>query len=558
VSGTSKTKMILAVVLIVVVVAGLGVGYMLTQPTFSGIVIGTTDSVELSLDPAQSWDFFGWEMIQSLGSGLVQYKPGAPTGGVADIEPALATSWTLSSDNLSWTFILRQGVKFDDGTEFNATHVKYSIERGMGIADPDGAFLGLGYSDIIKNVTVDSTYQVTFNLNQPYGPFLQFLTMQSNYIIDPSKGGSPPWGEYNASHYWLGNTSKEVQYVEGNANASYPTGLGPYKLGEWKRTAGRDVDIILEPDPYYWDAASYPNLTRVMIKMYADATGLDFAITSGQVDIAFRHLTVPQYNALESNTNVKVWKGTGPFVQYLCFQERRYPWNESEVRQAVACAINRTEICQTVFLGLADPLYSLIPNGMTFHEDAFKNILGTTNITKSKELLALYGYTASNKLLVNMSYETSGHYPQSAELAQTMASELNATGVMTVKLTGWDWSAYKQQRDAHAMDLYVYGWYPDFLDADDYVIPFYQAAGSSWLGTGYNSTVMDQYIDWARYNTSASIRDLNYGKIQNLSVADCPLVPLYHYDQYAVTKLNIHGVVLDITLSWRNWMLYRS
>jgi ABC-type oligopeptide transport system substrate-binding subunit len=67
---------------------------------------------------------------------------------------------------------------------------------------------------------------------------------------------------------------------------------------------------------------------------------------------------------------------------------------------------------------------------------------------------------------------------------------------------------------------------------------------------------MDQLVDWSRFNATFADRDLNYYKIQNQSVVDCPLVPLYQYGQFAVTKLNIYGVVLDVTMNWRNWFLY--
>jgi peptide/nickel transport system substrate-binding protein len=139
---------IVGIVIVIIVIAAVA-GYYLLQPTEKILIMGTTDSVESCLDPARAYDYFGWEIIQSLGSGLVEYRPGA-TGAAEDIVPALATSWSVSEDGKVWTFNLRQGVKFDDGTEFNATHVKYTFDRGIGIADPDGPFVGIGYGDIIE------------------------------------------------------------------------------------------------------------------------------------------------------------------------------------------------------------------------------------------------------------------------------------------------------------------------------------------------------------------------------------------------------------------------
>ena len=88
------------------------------KPVKSGpemsMIIGTTDLVESSLDPAQAYDYFGWNIIQNIGCGLVDFRPGS-TAGIEDIIPALATDWSVSSDGLTWTFNIRRGVKFDDG-----------------------------------------------------------------------------------------------------------------------------------------------------------------------------------------------------------------------------------------------------------------------------------------------------------------------------------------------------------------------------------------------------------------------------------------------------------
>ncbi len=173
--------LIVGIIIVIIVIAGV-VGYYLTMPTTTvkdTLVMGTTDSVESCLDPARAYDYFGDEMIQSLGCALVQYKAGATSGGADDILPSLATSWSVSDDGLVWTFNLRQGVKFDDGTEFNATHVKYTFDRGISIADPDSAFVGIGYGSIIKNVTVADTYVVKFYLKIPFGPFLYVYRLSS-------------------------------------------------------------------------------------------------------------------------------------------------------------------------------------------------------------------------------------------------------------------------------------------------------------------------------------------------------------------------------------------
>ena len=532
---------IVGIVIVIIIIAGVA-GYYFTMPTTKlkeTLVMGTTDSVESCLDPARAYDYFGWEIIQSLGCGLVEYKAGA-TGSVDDIVPSLAASWNVSDDGLVWTFNLKQGVKYEDGTEFNATHVKYTFDRGIGIDDEDGAFVGIGYGGIINNVTVTSTYVAKFYLKIPFAAFLSLLACQASYIVDPA----------------YAPMTSVVVYAEGNARGSHPMGLGPYKLANWTRTAGKDYEMRLEANANYWNASGgYPKTKKMILKFYADSTGLALAIQAQEIDIAFRQLGATDINTMKTNTNLKVWEGTGAFIQYLVLQEKYAPFNNTIIRQAVGAAINRTTIVDTVFLGQAQKLYSMIPIGMFGHTDAFLT-LGDPNYTKTRELLADLGYNETNKLSFKLWYETSGHYPSSPQQAQVLKSSLEASGVIAVTLDYADWPSFRTHRQNEDMDAYILGWYPDYIDPDDYIQPFVDSSGGSWIHHNYNNSEMDKLIAWARGNTTAAARSSLYSQIQNLMVEDCPMIPTYQGSAYAVTTLKIKGVYLDITQSWRHWLLY--
>ena len=509
--------------------------------TNRALTVGTTDMVETSLDPANAYDYFGWEIIRSLGSGLVDYRPGAT--GPNDIIPDLATNWSVSSDGLQWTFSLRQGVKYDDGTEFNATHVKYTFDREIGMADPNGAFVGIGFSDIIQDVTVVDTYTVRFDLKIPFGPFLSLMAGAECVMVDP---------EYARMHGSSWNaTTDVVLYTEGNPRASNPMGLGPYMFGNWTRIAGRDSQITLIADPNYWNASSGIPITKnIIVKFYANSTGLASAITAGDVDIAFRQLGTQDISNMENNSNLKVWQGPGAFIQFLCLQEKYWPFNETSIRQAVGAAINRTALVNTVFQGQAQNLYSLIPISMAGHTDAFQN-LGDPNYTKTQELLAPFGYNATNKLTFTLWYETSGHYPQSLQQAQVLKSSIEASGVITVNLQGLDWAGFGNARRSETMQAFILGWYPDYIDADDYIFPLLDSTGSSWLHTNYADPQMDQLVSWARGNTSLSVRTAIYSQIQDLMLTDSPIIPLYQGLDFVVSRREITGIYLDITQEFR-------
>jgi len=565
------SKMIAVVILIVVIViAGAAAGYYYTttqkspspspspsasaspsvspspspSPIKDTIIMGTTDSVETCLDPARAYDFFGWEIIQSLGAPLVEYAAGSD-----QIVPSLATSWSASDDGLKWTFNLRQGVHFDNGSEFTADAVKYTFDRNIEIADPDGPFVGIGYGDIIDNVTVVSPFVVEFNLKIPFAAFLSLMASQASCIVDPQYAPK-------AGASW--NVSDVVVYKNGDPRGSNPMGLGPYTLKSWVRTAGKDSEIQLQANPNYWNASGdYPKTKNIDIKMYADQSSLALAINSGDVDIAFRQLATTDIINMQQNSNLKVWTGTGAFIQYFCMQEKYAPFNDVTVRKAIASAINRTELVQTVFQGQAQELYSMIPIGMFGHDEAFQSF-GAPNYTLTQQLLGSLGYDSGHKLTFDLWYESSGHYPSSAEQALVIKDSLEASGVISVTLQSLDWAGYRNARTAETMQAYIMGWYPDYIDPDDYIYPFVQSTGGSWLHINYNSTTMDALVADARGNTSETIRQGIYGQINELIAADCPLIPLYQSSAFAVTKTTVLGVYLDITQQWRNWLVYET
>lgn len=343
------------------------------------LVVGTTDSVETSLDPAEVWDFFaGSELIQNLGAPLVYIKPGS-AAGPNDFIPGIATDWSSSADGLTWTFNIRQDLKFSDGTPADSSAVKYSFDRNIGLAMPDGSQVGLGYADIIDHIDATGPYQVVFHLKIPYAPFLALMAFSGSSMVNPKLAPNTP--------------GQAVQYVDGDAKASNPNDFGPYMLTEWSRKAGKDYEMKLDANPNYFDAANVKN-KHIIIKFYSDATALALAIKSGDIDMAFRQLTSTDIKSMQSDSSLKVWEGTGAFIQYVCFQEKMAPFDNPKFRQAFAAALNRQELVDTVFLGQAKPLYSMIPTGMAFHEDAYKT-LGDANSTPLISMLQEMGYAES-------------------------------------------------------------------------------------------------------------------------------------------------------------------
>jgi peptide/nickel transport system substrate-binding protein len=536
-SKRNKTY-IAAAVLIVIILIGAGYYFYTSQPAATTgakdtIVVGTTDSVQTTIDPADSYDYFGINVIENVGAGLVDYRPGTTT-----IVPALATDWKVSPDGLTWTFNLRQGVKFPDGTPFDANVVKYTMDREFKIDEPEGPFAGVGYDTLISKTVATSQYQVQFVLTTPFSPFLAVCAFTPMYPVNPKVA-----------------PMNEIVNYTGTVATENPTGLGPYMLKNWVRTAGKDVEIDLTANPNYWNASSgYPRTKNMIIKFYSDSTTLNLAMQSGAIDIAYRQLAPADIQSYNSNTNVKVWQGPGQFIQYLVFNEKQPPFDKVAVRQAIAAAIDRSLITNTVFLGQAVPLYSMVPIGMAYHTDSFKTAYGDANTAQATTLLQSAGYSASNPLKFTLTYPT-GHYQSTDGIASAIKQSLEKTGLIQVTVASQPWPNYKASTSADQLQVYLYGWYPDYVDPYDYTYPFLPPDGVGFLHTHYMSSTMTQLLQTAAATTDTSTFPKTYGQIQDLIGTDVPMVPLFQGTSIAVSNLKVSGIVLDPTTIFRYYLL---
>jgi len=548
------TTYIAAAVLIIIMVAGAGYYFYqssmmpptptTTTPTTSAgpqykdtIVVGTTDSVQTTLDPADAYDYFANDVVMyNVGGGLVDYTPGTTT-----IVPNLATSWTVSSDGLTWTFNLRQGVKFADGTAFDANVVKYSIDRQMAIDEPEGPFAGVGLDTLINKTVVTGPLQVQFVLNQPFSAFLAMVAFNAMFPVNPN----------------VAPMHAIVNYT-GTVNTEVPNDIGPYMLSNWQRTAGKDVEMDFVPNPNWWNVSSgYPKTKNIIYKFYSDSTTLNLALQSGSIDIAYRQLAPADIQSYQSNTKFKVWQGPGQFIQYLVFNEKQAPFDKVDVRKAIATALDRSLITNTVFLGQTVPLYSMVPIGMSYHTDSFKTMYGDADTAKATSLLQSAGYSTSNPLKFTLTYPT-GHYSSTDGIASALKQALEKTGVIQVTLANEPWANYKASTGADQLQVYIYGWYPDFIDPYDYTYPFLPPDGVGFLHTHYLSPTMSQLLHQAAGNTDPTAFPKIYTQIQDQVATDVPMVPLFQGTTIVITNPAVGGIVLDPTTIFRLYLMWET
>lgn len=558
--------------IIIIIVAAIAVYYGTTMTTSSSsttttttsaykntIIIGTTDSVQSTLDPADAYDYFaGSELMLNINDGLVDYRP-----GTSQYVPALATSWTATPNGTVWTFEIRQGIKFTDGTPFNATTVKYSVDRQFAIQEAEGPFVGAGIGGtgaqccgIINHTQVTGPYEIRFYLNHPFTAFLGMMAFSAMFPVNPKYAPMP-------AHPNPGSNEGVVNFTsncdsEQSCRSENPNGLGAYMLTKWDRSGGTDVEMDFAANPNYWNATGgYPKTANIVVKFFSDSTSLALAMSSGEIDIAYRQLGATDISSFRTNAADKVWDGPGSFIQYLVFNEKDTALTQT-VRQAIAYAINRTAIVRNVFQGQAQNLYSMVPIGMAYHTDAFKTMYGDANTAKAVSLLTQAGYSTTHKLVINMTYPT-GHYTSTDLISQQISQALTATGVVTVNINSEPWSSgYKPDTTANKLQVYLYGWYPDYVDPYDYQIPFFPADGVGFVHANYVNSTLNGLLSQIAMTTDATQLATLYTHAQNIEATSAAIIPLFQGTGLAVSNTHVSGLYLDITQYFRYFTLQET
>ena len=482
------------------------------------IVIGTTDKVT-DLDPANAYDFFTWEVLNNIMEGLVKYEPGTDK-----IVPALAESWGVQEDGKVWIFHLRKDAKFCDGTPVKAQDVVRSIERVMKL-EGDPSWL---VTEFVEKIEALDDYTVKFTLKKPVGFFLAVLATPPYFPVSPKY----PDDQIVSDATW--------------------GGAGPYCIKEFKR----DEYIILEANPYYY--GEKPKTSTIVIRFYKDATTLRLALENGEVDIAWRTLRPNDYRELEKDSRFTVIEVPGSFIRYIVVNTKMEPTSEKLVRQAIAAAIDRKELADIVFIGTMEPLYSMVPKGLWSHVDVFKEKYGDANIELAKKLLKQAGYDENNKLKLELWYTPTHYGDTEADLAQLIKEQLERTGMIEVELKSSEWATYVKQLRSGQMMLSLLGWYPDYIDPDNFLTPFLHSGANKWTGTGYANPEVDKLLDEAAVLADQQERAKLYEKVQQILAEDVPFIPILQGKLYVVKQKNVGGVKVGPSMLLPYYTIYKT
>jgi len=487
-------------------------------PAEAGVLtIGTTDKVTV-LDPADSYDFHTWEVHHNTMDTLLHYVP-----GTTELEPGLATGYEVSADGTEYTFTLVEGVSFPDGAPFNAEAVKWSIDRVIRLeGDPNWLV-----SSFVSSVEVVDEYTVKFVLTGPIAYFPLLVATQPYSPISPTC--------YSEDEFDADSTCG---------------GIGPYKITKWER----DVELVLEAyDGYPGQAPATPKL---IVKYYADPTTMRLAVEGGEIDVAWKTLNPTDYADLEGAGVLQVIEGPGAQIRYICFNVTTPPFDQAGVRQAIAYAVDRDAITSIAFQGTHAPLYSMVPMGMWTHMDAFPQ----RDLDEAKALLEAAGYSEDNKLVMDLWWTPTHYGPTEADVATILKDNLEETGLIEVNLQNTEWATYKEYQNAGSMPVFLLGWYPDYLDPDNYTWSWGHSSAADDMGIFYSNAEMDALLEQGQVTVpvDSDERAAIYEEAQTLWVTDPPTVPLTQGSLLVVAQPGVQGIVLDPNMMFHYFLLYKE
>lgn len=493
----------------------------ITDSRYGGTLVYARGADAEKLDPADTSDGEAMKVCYHLYDGLLRFK----VGGI-DVEPALATRWESSEDGLIWRFYLRRGVKFHDGSDFNADAVVFSFMRQLDVNHPyhNGKFptwQGL-FAQYINNVEKIDEYTVKIILDKPFAPLLSGLSMFAMSIISP----------------------KAMKELGKEGFDKHGVGTGPFKFVEWTV----NDRIVLEANEDYWDGRPY--LDRVVYKVVPDNSIRTLQLQSGASDV-IDGLAPYDVARIKRDPNLSLSSIEGLNVGYLAMHTEKAPFNDKRVRQAVNYAINKDPLVKVIYQGLATLASNPLPPTLWGHNDDLKPY--EYNPQKAKELLAQAGYPDGFSFTLDVMKNPRPYMPEPVKVAQAIKQNLSMIGInVTLRINDWkehlQITVFDPKTDYQACIL---GWFADMPDPNDFLYVLL-SKDTAVKEKGHNNQAMyvsEEYSDLVGranqiYDKTERIR--LYKQAQIIVHEDVPLIPLAHgLTMIAFNKNKVKNLVVD-------------
>ncbi|MGW5606757.1 ABC transporter substrate-binding protein [Streptomyces sp. NPDC003753] len=504
----------------VLVLAAAGVGGWQLLPakenTNRTITVGTTDAVT-SLDPAGAYDAGSWALFSGVFQSLLTFEP----DGVEPVPDAAQSCAFVGTDLKTYRCTLRKDVTFPSGRAMTAEDVKYSFDRVKRINSDVGPATLL---DTLHSVDA-SGLTVTFHLSTPDATFPFKVATGAGSIVDRTK------------------------YPQGKLRTDNGVdGTGPYTLTSYTK----DKTAHLAPNKHYKGDVKETG-RPIELRYYADPAALEKAWKAKDVDVATRQLPPSVLADLSpSDPGQRVTEADSAEIRNIVLNTSAgSPLHDRRVRQAIASVINREELVGTVYEGTTDPLYSLIPAGITGHTTSFFDAYPKPDTKKARALLTAAGVSAP----VHFTYGYAQGSGAAAEEAADLKRQLEATGLFTVDVKGYEWTDFQKRYASGKLDAWAVGWVADFPDPDNFTAPLVGTGNS--MKNGYSNKQVDGLIlDSQRYSDRSRTAD-DFQRIQQIVAQDVPLIPLWQRKEYVVSSEDVGGgqYLSDGTGVFRLWRL---
>ncbi len=505
------TAVVIAVMLVAgaIVVPGSVTGWAAGPTTFIWGKAGDADT----LDNQVSSNGETSEVTTQIFNLLVRAKPGR-----TEIEPDLATSWSVSPDGLVWTFTLRRGVTFHDGTPWNAEAAKFNFDRMADEKNPYHAVKGFDYeywgdfmADSFKEARAVDPYTLQLVLKKPNAPLLYNLSIIAFQFNSPAalkKYGAQGFGQH-------------------------PVGTGPYKFVEWVR----DDHITLVANPSYF-RKGLPKTQRVIMRVIKDNAARFLALKAGEVH-AIELPNTDDVKAAQSDPNLKVGFRPPFNTGWVRFNMNNTLFKDKRIREAVALAINRKAIVQGLYAGFGEVANEHMPPTMW----------GRANVKpipydpdRAKKLLAEAMYP--NGFSFDFWYipVSRPYFPSGKEIGTAIASDLGKIGIRA-RLQTEDWAAYLKDRKTNKFPMFMIGWIGDNGDPDDWLGFFFPKYDPENAYLSYNNPAVFDLINKAKVTTSQAERAKMYAQAEAMVMADYRDVPIAHAKVPILMRKNVEGLV---------------
>ena len=445
---------------------------------------------------------------------LVRAKPGQ-----TDIEPDLAESWSVSSDGLVWTFKLRKGVTFHDGTPWNAEAAKFNFDRMADPKNPYHAVKGFDFeywndfmADSFKEARVADPYTLQLVLKQPNAPLVYNLSIISFDMASPAS----------------------FQKYGGEGAGQHPVGTGPYKFVDWSR----DDHITLEANPTFF-RKGLPKVRRVVMRVIKDNAARFLALRANEIQ-AMELPNTDDVKVAQADPNLKVGFRPPFNTGWVRFNLNNDLFKDKRVRQAVALAINRKAIVEGLYAGFGEVAQQHMPPSMWGRA---QNVTGYDyNPQKAKQLLAEANYPNGFSLDFWYIPVSRPYVPAGKEIGTAIASDLGKVGIR-VNLMTEDWAAYLKDRKTNKFPIFMIGWIGDNGDPDDWLGFFFPSYDANNAYLSYNNQAVFDAINKAKVAVSQAERAKLYAQAEQMLLNDYRDVPIAHAKVPLLMRKNVEGLV---------------